>query len=141
MTPSLVRGLSLFAAGLLCACASTQGGAGTDRNVIYGDEIAPIQALVSTAFDVVLRLRSEFLRGRGPTSATRRSATEAPVYSVFRDGVELGTGSDALRIIPATELLEIRYYTPAMATTKFGSRHTGGVIEVKTTRSGRAGRP
>lgn len=141
MTPFSVRALSLFAAGLLSACASTKAGMGTDRNVIYGDEIAPIQSQVSTAFDVVLRLRSEFLRGRGPTSTTRRTNTEQPVYSVFRDGIEMGMGADALRIVPATEILEIRYYAPAMATTKFGSRHTGGVIEVKTTRSGRAGRP
>jgi hypothetical protein len=63
------------------------------------------------------------------------------VYSVFRDGVQLGTGSEALRIIPASELLEIRYYTPSDATTKFGSRHTGGVIDVKTNRAGRVPRP
>ena len=104
--------------------------AGSDRNVIRAEEIATIEA--TTALEVVTRLRAEYLRSRGPASASRGRAVERPTVTVFVDGVEAGPPDPALRLIPAANVVEIRMYRAADATTKYGSRHTGGVLEVKT---------
>lgn len=126
--------LALLGAALaLTACgASRTTKPERDRNLITADEIATVEA--TTAYDVVTRLRSEFLRSRGPVSATMGRATQRPAVTVFLDGVEAGPAEQALRQIPAAHVREIRLYRAGDAATKYGSRHAGGVIEVRTTR-------
>ena len=126
---------------LLVACAGRPRASERDRNLIRADEIATVQ--VSTAYDVVARLRGEFLKSRGtvtraPGRATDRTITvEQPRITVFLDGVEAGPVEQTLYLIPASEVVEIRLYRAADAVTKYGSRHAGGVIEVTTKRSDR----
>jgi outer membrane cobalamin receptor len=126
---------------LLAACAGRPRAFERDRNVIRADEIAQVQ--VTTAYDVVARLRGAFLKTRGTVTRTpgrttdRAISTEQPKITVFLDGVEAGPVEQTLYLIPASEVFEIRLYRAADAVTKYGSRHTGGVIAVTTKRAGR----
>jgi hypothetical protein len=117
------------------ACAGRSPGVSRDRKVITAEEIATVQ--VTTAYDVVTRLRGEFLRSRGTVTRTTgtRTATQAqPSITVFVDEVEQGPIERTLHLIPAAEVHEIRLYRAADAATKYGSRHNGGVIAVTTKR-------
>ena len=122
---------------LVAACAHGRHVPERDRNVIREDEIARVQ--VATAYDVVARLRAEFLKTRGPVTRTTVRASgqsaitvEQPKVTVFIDGVEAGPVEQTLSLIPATEVLEIHLYRASDAVTKYGSRHIGGVIAVST---------
>ena len=125
--------LSLVA--LAVACSSATRGSARDRSVIRSDEIATVQA--ANAYDIVAKLRSEFLRSRGPITTARGQATTPPPITVFVDGIEAGAVDMTLRHIPASQVAEIRLYRATDAVTKYGSRHNGGVIEVLTTKTPR----
>ena len=127
---------------LLLACAGRPRGSDRDRNIIRADEIAKVE--LATAYDIVARLRGEFLRTRGPVTKTTDRKTgrpaltiEQPTITVFVDEVEMGPVERTLYLIPAQEVFEIRLYRSADATTKYGSRHIGGVIAVTTKRADR----
>ena len=120
----------------LASCLASRGGQGTrDRAVIQQAEIESLTD-AQTAFDIVTRLRSEFLRSRGTvtrTTATRPVQAHPPI-TVFVDEVEAGPVERTLHLIPAREVEEIRLFRATDAATKYGSRHNGGVIAVKTKR-------
>jgi len=120
---------------VLIACRSATRTGGKNRNVISADEIATVQA--ANAYDIVAKLRSDFLRSRGPITTSSGRATTPPSISVFIDGIEAGPVETALRHIPAVQVQEIRLYRATDAATKYGSRHNGGVIEVVTARTAR----
>jgi hypothetical protein len=124
------RALAMVGLLGLTACAMAGRGTSRDRNVIGFDEISTIQ--VETAYDVVSRLRADFLKGRGTVTRTTSQRPEQvqPSITVFVDGIESGPVERTLHLIPAIEVQEIRLYRATDAATKFGSRHNGGVIEV-----------
>jgi outer membrane cobalamin receptor len=128
-----MRAFSFLCLTLLLACSRAPRTVRTDRNIIRAEEIAGVQA--TNAHDIVAKLRSEFLKARGPVSASRGRAVETPAVTVFVDGVERGPAESVLRLIPATDVQEIRLYRAADATTKYGSRHSGGVIDVTIKRA------
>ena len=107
----------------LAGCSGATRSSGQSRNVITASEIAEIN--VSTAMDVIQRLHPEFLRGRGRNSI---SSGEAQYPVVYVDGVRAGELA-VLRDIPASDVREIRFVNAADATTRYGTGHTGGVIE------------
>jgi hypothetical protein len=115
----------LVIALVAAACASSGGAARGDRDVITLEQIQSVSA--STAMDVIQRLRPEFVRGRGRSSVQDPTA-QFPV--VYVDGVRTG-GLEALRSISAIDVREIRYVNSTDATTRYGTGHTGGVIEVR----------
>ena len=117
------------------ACAGRSRGGGGDRNVITADEIATVD--VATAYDIVSRLRPEFLKTRGPITISPDKATQQPEITVFLDGVESGPVERTLYLIPANQVVEIHLYRSTDAVTKYGTRHTGGVIAVTTKRTER----
>lgn len=117
---------TLLAGAILAACS---GNPGTDspnrqRDLISPEEIAELN--VSTAYDVVRQLRPEYLRSRG-TMSLREAGGEYAV--VYLNGMRLG-GLDQLNSIRATDVQMIRYISASDATTRWGTGHTGGVIEV-----------
>jgi hypothetical protein len=135
-------GISITMLVLAASCAGRVPTAERDRNVIRADEIATVE--VATAYDVVSRLRGEFLRTRGPLTKTRDAKTgrsentlEQPSITVIIEDVETGPVERTLHLIPAQEVFEIRLFRSADATTKYGSRHSGGVIAVTTKRADR----
>jgi hypothetical protein len=115
-----MRGVSwLVVVAIGVACSSAGRGSSRDRSVIRSAEIATVPA--ANAYDIVAKLRSEFLRSRGPITAAR-GRTNPPAITVFIDGVEAGPVDQALRQIPAIDVVEIRLYRAADTATKYGSR-------------------
>jgi hypothetical protein len=97
-----------------------------DPNVITRAEID--QAVWATnAFDLVQRLRPNYLRITGPTSWS--GASQAAIVRL--DDQDLGDFG-ALRQIQVSSVQEIRYYSASEATAKFGGRHGRPVIAVTT---------
>ncbi len=132
--------LALAVTLLAAACASGGGGGGSagTGNVITAEQAAAVGS-ARNAYDVVMRLHPEFLRGRGTTSP--RSAGEGrPTNAagqpemgvvVYVDGTHMG-GIASLRDITVERIDTIRYLGASDATTKYGTGHTDGVIEVTT---------
>ncbi len=107
-----------------CATRGAESGPRRDRDVITAEEIEEIN--VATAFDVIRQLRPEYLRSRGQMSL-RDSEPEYAV--VYLNGVKYG-GLEQLRTIRAMDIAEIRYIGASDATTRWGTGHFGGVIEI-----------
>jgi outer membrane cobalamin receptor len=127
-----MRSLFVMATIAAAAACSSGGGAGdgaprTSREVIIRSQIESMNA--TDAYDVVQRIRPEFLRQRGASSI----AGGAQLAVVYVDGVRRG-GPEALRSLRATEVEEIRFVNGTDATTRYGTDHGGGAIEVKSRR-------
>jgi hypothetical protein len=134
-----VRILALFALGTLVLPGSLWG-QNQDSvpekkfkrqpNVIVRLEIAKIANETNNAYDVVQRLRPQFLRARGATSlgGTGRTTSYA---RVLVDGVPRGE-LDALRQVPVLAIEEISYLSATDASIRFGTGYDGGAILVKT---------
>lgn len=114
----------------LLACASGQGsdGPSRNRNVITLEEIEAQPT--STAYELVQRIRPNWLRVRGPNSI-RSSNPSLPL--VYIDGVRSGD-LDALYRVSTQIVREIRFINGRDATTRWGLDHGGGVIMVHTGR-------
>ena len=122
-----ILGLVLVAA---CSSASTKGSTSAaprgNRDLITRAQID--QMSVQDAYEIVSRMRPEFLREqRGPSSVTRSGIL--PV--VYIDGVRRG-GPEALRGLRPGEVDEIHFMSATDATTRYGTDHAAGVIEVKS---------
>lgn len=110
---------------VLSACASS--GPATSRrtnNVITRDEL--VTQDLTSAYEAVQRLRPQWLRGRGATSIRNPEPTMPVVYVA---GVRQG-GPESLRVVRITETDEIRFISASDATTRWGTGHMGGAIEV-----------
>lgn len=116
-------------------CASTRSDSDGDfasRNVLTLEQINSVRA--SNAYEVVERLKSQWLRTRGtsqmPAAAGTPRFEENPVL-VYMDDQRLGT-VDQLRRIEIAAVQYIRYYPPSEAGARWGFNHGGGVIFVST---------
>jgi len=116
-------------AAVVIACAPPRLGPGAISNsqLITEDEIEASRA--PTAFDVIQKLRANFLSYRGETSFNRSNSQPYP--TVYVDGQEFGP-IGSLRTIPASQVSTIRLYRAWEATTKFGAGHMAGVIAITT---------
>ncbi|NNF14042.1 MAG: hypothetical protein HKN72_12500 [Gemmatimonadetes bacterium] len=85
---------------------------------------------VVTAFALIRRLRPSWLRARGQTSFTSGAASYPIVYI---DEVWHG-GLPTLHRIPTSEIQRLEFYNTADATTRWGTGHPSGVINVVTGR-------
>src|ERR1700674_800139 len=115
--------------GVLFACSSprlTPAHAG-ESQLITEEEIERSGA--PTAYEVIQRLRANFLTYRGETSFDKNKSQPYP--NVYVDGQEYGPLS-SLRNIPASQVATIRLYRAWEATTKFGTGNMGGVIAITT---------
>jgi hypothetical protein len=117
----------LLTACALIACASSSGTRPSrSSDLITAEEIEG--ASVSNAYEAVARLRPGFLRGRGQSSI-QTPGSDLPI--VYVNGLRTGT-IDHLRNIPAQDVQQIRFISATDATTRYGTGHTGGIIEVTT---------
>ena len=73
-------------------------------------------------------LRPNWLRTRGPQSIYRDGQ-----IVVYQDNVRVG-GPEALRVIPATDVLSMRFFDGPSATQRWGLDHGHGAIQVLTRR-------
>ncbi|HEV7839717.1 MAG TPA: hypothetical protein VGO75_16730 [Gemmatimonadaceae bacterium] len=113
--------------GLACAPVATRPRAGADPQLITEEEVEASRA--PTAYEVIQKLRANFLSYRGETSFNRNNSQPYP--TVYLDGQQYGQLS-ILRNIPASQVSTIRLYRAWEATTKFGAGNMGGVIAITT---------
>lgn len=115
-----------------------------DRKVITAEEVT--EANVSTAYEAVQKLRSDWLRqgqrqmtiygrtGRasGEVQDPNRTmdAAGSVTLAVFVDGTELG-GPEELQRIPSNRIEEMRFLSGSDAQQQYGARYAGGLIQIK----------
>ncbi|MGE0439443.1 MAG: hypothetical protein AB7L66_01815 [Gemmatimonadales bacterium] len=128
---------AVMLAGLVVAPAAAQEQGKTkpkiDRrpNLISIEEIDLIRHEVTSAYDIVQRLRPSYLRPRGTNSFGNAAGGASPTARVIVDGVPRGDTS-MLRDLPAATVKEIRYLNAADASTQYGTNYGGGAIQVFT---------
>ena len=120
-------GLLVFLLSLACAAPATRPRGGGDPQLITEEEVEASRA--PTAYEVIQKLRANFLSYRGETSFNRNNSQPYP--TVYLDGQQYGP-LGSLRNIPASQVSTIRLYRSWEATTKFGTGNMGGVIAVTT---------
>jgi hypothetical protein len=113
----------------LFGCSHPQLGPGETFNsqVITEDEIVASRA--TTAFEVIHKLRANFLTNRGETSVNRNQSNPYP--TVYVDDQEFGPIS-TLSSIPAAQITMIRLYRVSEANARYGNRNLSGVIAIST---------
>jgi hypothetical protein len=99
-----------------------------ERDVITREEIQERAPDAKSAYDVIQRLRPQFLRTR-PSGSMKNSAP-VPV-KVYVDG-SLRGGTYVLRDLLSQAIVSITYFDGSDATTRFGTNHENGAILVKT---------
>jgi hypothetical protein len=111
------------------ACSHPRLGPGDtyDPQVITEDEI--IASRATNAFEVIHKLRSNFLTSRGATSINRTTSNAFP--TVYVDDQEFGPIS-TLSTIPAAQISMIRLYRVSEANAKYGTHNLTGVIAITT---------
>jgi hypothetical protein len=126
-----MRNLYLIALAGTIACASAGTGGGppaADRNVITQSELELTAG--NNLYDVIEKLRPNFLRSRGQTSINT-SGTEYPV--VYVEGRKYGDLASLRSLIPS-QVSEVRYYDASSAAARFGMISAPGVIDVSIKR-------
>jgi hypothetical protein len=128
--PSVLLSLTL---GTMLGSASRASGQATgqpkyQRDRIVFDEIEAKASDAKNAYEVIERLRPQFLRAR--PSRTISNQNPVPIH-VFIDGGYRG-GLEVLREITANSVIEITYLNGTDATTRFGTGYESGAILVKT---------
>lgn len=122
------RWLLALAAMIVVACSPPRLGPGSvsDSQLITEEEIDASRA--ANAFEVIRKLRGNFLTYRGETSLKGESK---PYPTVYLDGQQFGP-IETLRTIPASQISSIRLLRSWEATTKYGTGNMGGVIAIST---------
>jgi len=119
--------LAILSVSLLsssCASGGERQAPSRASTVITLEEIQVSSA--SNALELIQQLRSHWLRGRGPTGFRDPQPT-LPV--VYLEGISYGS-VEGLREFSTQGIAEIRFIDPPSATMRFGTGHTGGVIQV-----------
>jgi hypothetical protein len=125
----IARWVVALSLAIASGCSHPQLGPGDVFNsqVITEDEI--IASRASTAYEVIHKLRANFLTNRGETSFNRNQS--APFPTVYVDDQEFGPIS-TLASIPAAQISMIRLYRVSEANAKYGNRNLSGVISITT---------
>jgi hypothetical protein len=144
-TPALMRVVLVVSGGLLLPACASSGGQDSDPfrddpaevadlrgspEEILLDEIQARGANDLTAMALIRRLRPGWLSARG-RNTFGDSDTMYPV--VYIDEIRHG-GLGTLHGIPAGEVRRIEFFSTADATTRWGTGHPAGVINVETGR-------
>jgi hypothetical protein len=120
------------AAGFILAACQPHTNEQMEYNASVITEAEIARSGAQTAYDVVKKLRANFLAVRGRTSANGSNAPEqVPEPNVWLDGNYFGP-VNALKSIPASQVGTIRMYRSWEVAAKFGTNNLGGVIEVLT---------
>lgn len=122
----------LVVAAMSFGCAGSSSGVSGDRRsqIITQQEINAA-GMSGNAFELISRLRPNFLVSRGQTTLSGEASTAYP--NVYLDGVAFGD-LGTLRNIDSGQIAEIRLYPAWEAQTKFGLGNNGGVIAITTRR-------
>lgn len=125
-----MKPFSVLVAAVVMACASagaggTSVGAG-DANMITAAQISASQQ--TNAYDVVSKLRPNFLKSRGRTTIYGQGSDYA---TVFLDGQSFGD-LGSLRNIASSQIRSIKFIRGTDAVTVYGMQYGAGVIDVRT---------
>jgi hypothetical protein len=119
----------VFVLVLACTRARVAPYGAYDAQAITEAEIVASNAI--NAYEVIVKLRSNFLSYRGETSFyTSRSKSMPTVYVDEQRYGEIAV----LENIPALQVASIRLYRAWEATTRYGTGNMSGVIAVTTRR-------
>jgi len=116
---------------LLLGCAHSKSPSpvySVNPDIISDEEIIAVAGNVSTAYDIIKKLRGNWFSYRGKTSLIGTSNADPTVYV---DDQAYGP-INSLRSIPASQVTQMRIYRSWEATTKYGTGNMGGVIAVAT---------
>jgi hypothetical protein len=117
---------------VLLGCAPSRVAPGAyDPNLITEDEIVDSHA--ATAYDVIHKLRGNFLSYRGKISIYSPATVSMP--TVYVDEQRYGD-INILSSIPAEVIATIRLYRAWDATTRYGINNASGVIAITTRQGG-----
>ena len=97
-------------------------------------ELNLLREQVTTAYDLIRRLRPAMLSSRDPRVISDRSqqlSPDAPGVSLYIDGMHVG-GLELLSTIPARSITSIRRISSATASTQFGAGLSAGAIVITT---------
>jgi hypothetical protein len=114
----------LVALGAWAFGGSTAASPSRASDIVTTEEIDG--STVPNAYDLISRIRPQWLRGRGSPDI-RGGSPALPV--VYVAGVRYGPVS-ALRGLATSGILEMTYIDAPTATTRYGNGHGGGVIDV-----------
>lgn len=121
---ALIPLLALALAG--CAGRAPAGAPPASRDAVLADELRGLE--LGNLYETLEKLRPEWLRSRGQRSPTNRES-ELPL--VYLDNSRYGE-LQSLRNLRAGEVTEIHWLSGPVATYRFGTGHSGGVILVLT---------
>ena len=123
------RWVSVLPLVIAVACSHPKLGPGDvyDSQVITEDEIVASHGV--NAFEVIHKLRPNFLTSRGQTGLNRTTANTYP--TIYLDDQEFGPIS-TLSSIPAAQIAIIRLYRVSEANAKYGTHSLTGVIAITT---------
>lgn len=121
-TKSTVLILWLMTAGGCAAASQGSSSPGGSRQLISEPEIE--QSTATNAFDLVRRIRPQWLRSRGQMSIERPSDVV-----VYVNGHPHG-GSGALNDVHIQSIRQIQFLSAVEATQRFGTDHARGAILV-----------
>jgi hypothetical protein len=98
-------------------------------------ELNSLREHVTSAYDLIKRLRPAMLRSRDPgissSDRMQQLSPQAPGMSLYIDGMHVG-GLEVLATIPAQSVTAIKRISPATASAQFGAGLTAGAIVVTT---------
>ena len=100
-------------------------------NHIPNGEIEAAGVDLINAYDLVSRLRPSMLRMRNQTAGDASGSIMGPV--AYIDDIRLGD-PELLRTVMRATVREIRYISATDATTRWGTGHSNGVVQVFTKR-------
>jgi hypothetical protein len=118
---------AVLASIVVLAChqqSPEQASARSARNVITQAEIDSARA--SNVYDLIARLRADFLRDRGTVSIKTNTHERAVV---FVNDQEYGIPETLRNLLPS-RFSEIRFFSGTDAVIKFGAQYGGGVIQL-----------
>lgn len=101
-----------------------------DRSVLSYDELHTMGD--QYLYDVVQRLRPDWLREHGATSIASGVGSAPDPVHVYVGIVRLG-GPEVLTRLETAAATSLKYYTPAEAQSRFGPGNVNGVIQVIST--------
>ena len=112
-----------------CALHHSDPSAGVSRTSITEAEIDSLHA--PNAYEIVKRLRPQFLQSHGPVTLDPRQPVTTALPNVYVDNQFYGDAT-VLRDISATTIASITFYTAAEAQYAFGRGNASGVIGITT---------
>jgi hypothetical protein len=112
-----------------CALHHSDPTAGAGRTLITEAEIDSLHA--PNAYEVVKRLRPQFLESHGPVTLDPRQPVTTALPNVYVDNQFYGNAT-VLRDISATIIASITFYSASEAQYAFGRGNASGVIGIIT---------